>query len=119
MKIDSRTVITELTSTQLKTKDHADHAGPSLPTVFKNLPSKSKEDLFPTFQNKTLLTAPNHTEIKDAMAAGTTMPGTTLRITELLLKMLILTKQQNKFVRALQEETKFLDTLKSQPQLPL
>lgn len=119
MKIDSRTVITELTSTQLKTKDHADHAGPSLPTVFKNLPSKSKEDLFPTSLNKTLLTAPNHTEIKDAMAAGTTMPGTTLGITELLLKMLILTKQQNKFVRALQEETKFLDTLKSQPQLPL
>ncbi len=71
-----------------KTKDNADHAGPSLQLVFL----KEKSDLLAIklfFLNNNLLTAPLPKETGDAMEDGIRLLGTTSLATVLLLQKTI------------------------------
>lgn len=70
----------KIRSTRSRIRDHADHAGPSLPTEFTSLLNPSpEEDLLLTYPNRNLLTVQEDIKIKDAMEVGTSGLGTTLR----------------------------------------
>lgn len=74
-------------SKKLKTKDHADHAGPSQLLVNQNPPSPLPEEDYKTQLNNNQLTALqfHHTNATDALDVGQKMLMTTSKLKESLL----------------------------------
>lgn len=93
-------------SPELRIKDHADHAGPFHPLVPSKEPTRSKPDPSFHFQNNNSLTAPNHTEMPDAMVDLWTMPSNTPKQTKSNLNQTTHTKVSVEAVAMLPPEDK-------------